>query len=39
MFRLCKAALAEASKPLTTRVIVLAVIRAKGWDEADLMLR
>ena len=39
MFRLCKAALEEAGKPLTTREIALAVIRAKGWDEADTMLR
>lgn len=39
MFGLCKAAFEEAGKPLTTREIALAVIRAKGWDEADMMLR
>ena len=39
MFKLCKAALAEAGKPLTTREIALAVIRAKGWDEGDAQLR
>lgn len=39
MFRLCKAALAEAGTPLTTREIALAVICAKGWEEADTMLR
>lgn len=39
MFGLCKAAIAEAGKPLTTREIALAVIRAKGWDEGDRMLR
>ncbi|MCJ2078060.1 hypothetical protein MKK68_20835 [Methylobacterium sp. E-016] len=39
MFGLCKAALAEAGKPLTTREIALAVIRAKRWDESDRMLR
>lgn len=39
MFRLCKAALEEAGKPLTTREIAVVVIRAKGWDEADMMLR
>ena len=39
MFGLCKAALAEAGKPLTTREIALAVIRAKRWDETDIMLR
>ena len=39
MFRLCKAALEEAGKPLTTREIARAVIRAKGWDEDDAMLR
>jgi hypothetical protein len=39
MFRLCKAALADAGKPLTTREIALAVIRAKGWDEGDAQLR
>lgn len=39
MFKLCKAALVEAGKPLTTREIALAVIRAKGWDDNDVMLR
>ena len=39
MFGLCKAALTEAGKPLTTREIALAVIRAKRWDEEDRMLR
>jgi len=39
MFNLCKAALAEAGKPLDTREITRAVIRAKGWDEDDRMLR
>ena len=39
MFGLCKAALAEAGRPLTTREIALAVIRAKRWDERDMMLR
>lgn len=39
MFGLCKRALEEADKPLTTREIALAVIRAKGWDESDVMLR
>ncbi|MHC2088674.1 hypothetical protein [Methylobacterium sp. CM6244] len=39
MFKLCKAALEEAGRPLTTREIALAVIRAKGWDENDVMLR
>ena len=39
MFALCKAALQEAGKPLTSREIALAVIRAKGWDEGDAMLR
>lgn len=39
MFKLCKAALAEAGKPLTTREIALTVIRAKGWNESDAQLR
>lgn len=39
MFKLCKAALAEARKPLDTREITRAIIRAKGWDEDDVMLR
>lgn len=39
MFKLCKQALEEAGKPLTTREIALAVIRAKGWDDTDVMLR
>ncbi|GEO98267.1 hypothetical protein [Methylobacterium haplocladii] len=39
MFKLCKRALEEAGKPLTTREIALAVIRMKGWDDRDMMLR
>lgn len=39
MFKLCKAALEEAGKPLDTREITHAIIRAKGWDENDVMLR
>jgi hypothetical protein len=39
MFKLCKAALEEAGKPLDTREITRAIIRAKGWDENDTMLR
>lgn len=39
MFGLCKQAIEEAGKPLSTREIALAVIRAKKWDEADMMLR
>lgn len=39
MFKLCKAALEEAGKPLDTREITRAIIRAKGWDESDVMLR
>lgn len=39
MFRLCKEALTQAGKPLTTREIALAVICMKGWDERDVMLR
>ena len=35
IFQLCKAAFEKAGKPLTTREIALAVIRAKGWDEAE----
>ncbi|BAQ49589.1 hypothetical protein [Methylobacterium aquaticum] len=39
MFGLCKTALEEAGKPLTTRELALAVIRAKRWDEHDGQLR
>lgn len=39
MFRLCKVALEEARRPLTTRELALSVIRAKRWDERDAMLR
>lgn len=39
MFKLCKAALAEAGRPLDTREITRAIIRAKGWDGSDVMLR
>lgn len=39
MFGLCKRAIEEAGKPLTTREIALAVIRAKRWNKADMMLR
>ena len=39
MFKLCKRALEEAGKPLNTREIALAVVRMKGWDEGDTLLR
>ncbi|GJD65062.1 hypothetical protein [Methylobacterium frigidaeris] len=39
MFKLCKIALVEAGRPLTTRELALQVIRAKRWDEGDAMLR
>ncbi|MFH6781498.1 MULTISPECIES: hypothetical protein [Methylobacterium] len=39
MFKLCKATLEEAGEPLTTRELALAVIRAKGWDEEDRLLK
>jgi len=39
MFGLCKRAIEEAGKPLSTREIALAVIRAKGWNENDMLLR
>jgi len=39
MFGLCKRAIEDAGRPLSTREIALAVIRAKGWDESDMMLR
>ena len=39
MFGLCKRAIKEAGRSLTTREIALAVIRIKRWDEQDMMLR
>lgn len=39
MLNLAKDAIAEAGKPLTTREIALAIIRAKQWDERDMMLK
>lgn len=39
MFGLCKRAIEEAGRPLSTREIAVAVIRTKGWDEGDRMLR
>lgn len=39
MFKLAKEALTQASNPLTTRELALAIIQAKGWDERDGMLR
>lgn len=39
MFALAKEALTLEGKPLTTREIALAIIRAKRWDERDMMLR
>ena len=39
MFGLCKRAIEEAGKPLTTREIALAVVRMKRWDDNDVMLR
>lgn len=39
MFQLAKEALTQASNPLTTRELALAIIRAKRWDERDMMLR
>jgi hypothetical protein len=39
IFGLCKAALAEAPEGLDTRELARAVIRAKGMDEADGVLR
>ncbi|MDQ6867901.1 MAG: hypothetical protein M3178_05705 [Pseudomonadota bacterium] len=39
LFALCNAALAEATKGLDTRELAPAVIRAKGMDETDAVLR
>lgn len=39
MFGLVKEALTQVGKQLTTREIALSVIRAKGWDERDMILR
>ncbi len=39
LFALCSAALAEAPEGLDTRELALAVIRAKGMDENDAVLR
>ncbi len=39
VFSICKSALADAPNGLDTRELALAVIRAKGMDEADAVLR
>jgi hypothetical protein len=39
MFAMCKEALAASGEPLTTRELAMAVIRAKGWDQEDKVLR
>lgn len=39
IFSLCRTALAEAPKGLDTRELALALIRAKGMDEGDRVLR
>jgi hypothetical protein len=39
LFALCNAALAKAPDGLDTRELALAVIRAKGMDESDRVLR
>jgi hypothetical protein len=39
LFALCNAALAEAPEGLDTRELARAVVRAKGMDEADTVLR
>ncbi len=39
IFRLCQAALAEAPEGLDTRDLAVAVIRAKGLDDRDVVLR
>jgi hypothetical protein len=39
LFSLCNAALAEAPKGLDTRELARSVIRVKGMDEADTVLR
>ena len=39
IFTLCKPALAEAPEGLDTRELARAVIRARGMDEADTVLR
>ena len=39
LFSLCNAALADAPKGLDTRELARAVIRVKGMDEADTVLR
>ncbi len=39
MFRLCKGALKDAGGPLTTRELAVEVIRIKGWNVDDTMLR
>ncbi len=39
LFSLCQAALAEAPEGLDTRELALPVIRAKGMDEGDKILR
>ena len=39
MVEAAKAALQASGRPMTTREIAEAFIRAKGWDEADVSLR
>lgn len=39
IFAICKAALVEAPEGLDTRELALAVLRAKGMDEGDAVLR
>lgn len=39
IFRICQAALAEVQSGLDTRELAVAVIRAKGLDERDAVLR
>lgn len=39
LFELCKAALTDAPEGLNTRELGLAIIRAKGMDETDKVLR
>ena len=39
IFAICKVALAQAPAAMNTRELALAVLRAKGMDEGDLVLR
>lgn len=39
IFEICKAALAQAPDCMDTRELALAVLRAKGMDESDAVLR